>query len=116
MDQSTRSPLRLAAPAALAIFAIATLMIVATSSGGSSETSNTKASLEKQRDLGTGTLSTPQAEPRPKRLAGSIYIVKDGDTLGSISVKKGLSVQALQRLNPRVDPQTLTSGQKLKLR
>jgi LysM repeat protein len=44
------------------------------------------------------------------------YVVKNGDTLTSIAHRTGVSVVRIQALNPRVDPQILVSGQRLKLR
>jgi len=43
------------------------------------------------------------------------YVVKPGDSLSAIAVKTGVSVAALQRLNPAADPQALQTGQRLKL-
>lgn len=44
------------------------------------------------------------------------YVVEDGDTLINIAAKTGVSVHVLQTLNPSVDPQILSPGQRLKLR
>jgi LysM repeat protein len=44
------------------------------------------------------------------------YIVRTGDTLSSISLDTGVSVDRLQQLNPDVDVQALQPGQRLKLR
>ena len=45
-----------------------------------------------------------------------MYIVKEGDTLGSIAEKTGKSVEELQELNPELDPQALVTGQEVRLR
>lgn len=42
------------------------------------------------------------------------YVVAKGDTLGGIAKKVGLSVKALQDLNPGVNPNRMQIGQKLK--
>ncbi len=42
--------------------------------------------------------------------------MKVGDSLGAIAVKTGVDVEALEELNPEVDAQALSPGQKLKLR
>jgi LysM repeat protein len=42
------------------------------------------------------------------------YAVAKGDTLGGIAKKVGLSVKALQDLNPGVNPNRMQIGQKLK--
>ena len=54
----------------------------------------------------------PGAGPHPLPVDG----VQAGDTLGGIAEKTGVSVETLQELNPNVDPQALTSGQRLKLK
>jgi LysM repeat protein len=43
------------------------------------------------------------------------WIVRPGDTLSQISVKTGLSVDQLEALNPRADPNSLLPGQRLNL-
>lgn len=42
------------------------------------------------------------------------YVVAKGDTLGGIARKVGLSVKALQDLNPGVNPNRMQIGQRLK--
>ena len=44
------------------------------------------------------------------------YVVEPGDTLSSIADETGLSLENLQALNPKVDPQALAAGDELKLR
>jgi LysM repeat protein len=44
------------------------------------------------------------------------WIVKDGDTYSKIAEKTGLSLDALETLNPRTNPVTLRPGQRIKLR
>ena len=43
------------------------------------------------------------------------YTVKSGDTLSAISVKTGVSLATIERLNPKVDADTLHAGQKVRL-
>jgi LysM repeat protein len=43
------------------------------------------------------------------------YVVKQGDSLSSISLKTGVSMAKIQQLNPTIDPATLRPGQRLKL-
>ena len=45
-----------------------------------------------------------------------VYVIKEGDTLTAISASTGIPVEKIQELNPDLDPQTLISGQSLKLR
>jgi LysM repeat protein len=43
------------------------------------------------------------------------YTVRSGDTLSAISIRTGVSLQTIQRLNPKIDAQTLHAGQKVRL-
>jgi LysM repeat protein len=119
METRRRSPLRLLAPVALIAFALALFLIVSSAnkdSGGGGAPS--KSAAEKARDLGS-----PATQRKPKRKSRSsdnlpqrIYIVKSGDTLGSIAQTTGVPVQKLQDLNPGLDQFSLVAGQKIKLR
>src|SRR3954447_26023119 len=112
-----RSPLRFLAPVALVAFGIALLMIVSSSNGGGGGNTPSASEQAKSRDLGT---STKKKSKRRRSANGALptrsYTVQKGDTLGSISEKTGISVATLQELNPQIDPQQLTTGQKIKLR
>lgn len=55
------------------------------------------------------TETTPEDGPRTHRVA-------PGDTFGSISQETGVPVEDLERLNPGVDSQSLTVGQRIRLR
>jgi LysM repeat protein len=111
--EGTQSPLRLLAPAALVLFAVALLVVLTTSSvdeGGSS----TRPRTESKRT--TQLTRTTETGPRRDRLGQDVYTVKTGDTLAGISTKVGIPVEKLLELNPDLDPQALVSGQKIKLR
>ncbi len=43
------------------------------------------------------------------------YVVQDGDSISGIAVEYGISVERIERLNPDLDPQTLATGQVIKL-
>ena len=118
MDTRDSSPLRLLAPAALVVFGLALMLIVANGGGTGNSSSSSGSTKQEQRDLGTGPGSKPTRHKSSSRgkLPKSVYIVKSGDTLGSISQTVGVPVSKLQELNPKLDPQALVSGQQLKLR
>jgi LysM repeat protein len=44
------------------------------------------------------------------------YVVQQGDNLTSIAAKTGLSITTLETLNPTVVPNSLQTGQRLRLR
>lgn len=46
----------------------------------------------------------------------AFYVVKSGDTLSGIAATTGVTVAELQTLNPSIDPQLLSTGEKIKLR
>jgi LysM repeat protein len=60
--------------------------------------------------------ATTTARPGPKPASHRSYTVKAGDTLGAIAIRTGVTVTALEDLNPGLDPQGLVAGQKIKLR
>ena len=111
-----RSPLRFLAPVALVVFGIALLMIVSQSDGGDTGGNQTASEQEKDRDLGSSSKKSKKERADDDALPTRNYTVKRGDTLGSISEKTGIPVDKLQELNPEIDPQQLTTGQKIKLR
>jgi LysM domain len=119
MDRARRSPLRFLAPIGLVAFLFAFLLVVTSaddvSDGGDSNDANDKA---QQRDLkgGDGGDRERRRERREDRLPDDVYVVKEGDTLASIAEKTGISVEELQELNPNLDPQTLVTGQEVRLR
>jgi LysM repeat protein len=115
MGTYARSPLRFLAPVALVAFGIALLMIVSSSNGGDSGDSRSASDQEEARDLGASS-KKPTRRDSDSNLPTRNYTVKRGDTLGSISEKTGIAVEKLQELNPEIDPQQLTTGQKIKLR
>ena len=43
------------------------------------------------------------------------YVVKAGDTLSAISIKTGVSLATIQRLNPKLEADTLHAGQRVRL-
>jgi LysM repeat protein len=44
------------------------------------------------------------------------YVIQGGDSMTSIAHKTGVSLTTLESLNPSVDPNTLQTGQRLRLR
>jgi LysM repeat protein len=115
MDTRHSSPARLIAPTALVVFAITALVIIATA-GGSDHKSSSGPTKAEQRDLRLKKQRARGKRATTHTLRQSVYIVRTGDTLGSIAQKAGTTVERLQELNPSLDPQTLASGQRIKLR
>ena len=100
----TRSRGRFLAPIAILVVIAATILIV-------------------QGELGSKHHARPQRINNIRQVArnsgsktATVYVVKSGDTLSTISSKTGVSVPTLERLNPGVDPGALQAGQRLRLR
>jgi LysM repeat protein len=121
MPTAKRTPARVLAPLALVAFGLALFLIVASGGGGGDEESRNSATEQEQRDLELAREKKRRERSNSKgdgqgKLPQDVYVVKSGDTLGSISEKTGIPVEKLQELNPELDPQALVSGQKIKLR
>ena len=115
MDSQPQSSARLLAPIALAVATITALVILA-SAGGDGHKESSGPTKAEQRDL-----RLERQRARSRRAARpvarpSVYVIRTGDTLGAIAEKTGVTVERLQELNPTLDPQALTSGQRIKLR
>jgi teichoic acid transport system ATP-binding protein len=104
-----KSPARLLAPTALALFALAVAVVIMTSNA-SDEAGGRDAASERT------SAREPATNRRGPRRERATYTVKIGDTLGAIAEQTGVSVERLQELNPDLDPQALVSGQRIKLR
>lgn len=117
MEPRTRTPARLLAPIAIVVFAVALLIVVTSAGGGDKSASQSAATRQEQRDLELKRTRAKKAKQRASgKLPQGVYVVKTGDTLGSIAQKVGIPVEKLQELNPNLDPQALVSGQRIKLR
>lgn len=109
-----RSPARWLAPLALVACAVAVYSVVnATllSDDPGSKASTTSASASKTRTASARSKSSKGSKSRRRRT----YTVKPGDTLSSIAVKTGVSLERIQTLNPTLDSQSLQTGQRVKL-
>jgi LysM domain len=107
MGRSGQIRLRLLAPLSLAVFSLFLLWVVFSSVGGSSSKHPGGPSAG-----GARSASGPHGVRRGRRF----YVVKAGDTLARIAARTGVPLPRLQALNPSVDPQTLVTGQRIRLR
>jgi hypothetical protein len=119
MSAHQQSPMRLLAPAALAVFAIAFLIVVIASLGGDGDASTSErpaAASERERDSRG---ARQRREPRTVTRDNSerrFYVVRAGDNLALIAEKTGVTLEQLRLLNPDLDPQGLVTGQRVRLR
>ncbi len=110
--QTSRSPVRLLAPIALVACAFALIVVV----GSSSVTGGGDSATESASDASPPSSETTEQQTTAPKKEKRSYKVELGDSLGSISEKTGVEVETIQLLNPELDPQSLTVGQKIKLR
>jgi LysM repeat protein len=98
-----RSPTRFLAPGALVAVVVAVFLVV---SGG--------------MNGGTGSApsagTTTEAVAATKKSTRKRYTIRSNDNLSSIAERFGVTVDRLVELNPKIDPQTLRAGQRLRLR
>ncbi len=99
-----RNPARYLAPIALLATITATYLIV-------------NRGLATKQGTTTPPASTVAHPPTSRKFVGvRYYVVRPGDSLTAIAGKTGVSLSALQSLNPRVNPNALQVGQRLTLR
>ena len=106
--------LRILAPVSVGVFAIAVIAVLIASGALSGGDSGDPASGQADELRSDRT----ERRPGPRRRSGrpASYTVQAGDTLGSIAEDAGVSLDRLQELNPQLDPQTIRTGQRIRLR
>ena len=111
-----RSPARFLAPLALAAVCIALFMVV-TSSSTEPETSAPNRATETRPAGGeNGDNGDNGEQEQPRRKGPRRYTVRPGDTPSSIAEDTGVPLEEILRLNPDLDPQALSPGERIKLR
>lgn len=113
-DQRRRRfrPTHLLAPLALIVVAGAVAVVIMNSNaiGGDDNENGGEVTTTQQTET-----ERVRTTPSGRRLRRN-YVVRPGDSFGSIAERTGVSVDELERLNPEVDPQALVVGQRIKLR
>jgi LysM repeat protein len=107
-ERRRRSPARWLAPLALIAVAVAVYTVVDRTLRDDAPSPSTQST---QRATPTSTTSTKAKGTKRRRS----YTVKAGDTLSAISIKTGVSLKTIERLNPKLDADTLHAGQKVRL-
>jgi LysM repeat protein len=98
------------APVALITCAVAVYAVVDNTLLKDDSASSSNGST--QQTTSTKSTSKRGAKTRKRRRA---YIVKSGDTLSAISIKTGVSMTTITRLNPKIQADTLHAGQRVRL-
>jgi LysM repeat protein len=109
-----RSPARFLAPLALVAVSLALFMVV-TSPSTEPETTAPNRATETQ-PTGTPDGDGDGDSEGRERKGPRRYTVEPGDTPSSIAEETGVPLEEILRLNPDLDPQTLSPGQRIKLR
>jgi LysM repeat protein len=103
-----RNLARFLAPLALAAVVVAMYMVI-------------DAGLDKGGDGQPASTARPTATPKPgkggkkAKRKRRVYVVKPGDTPSGIAEKTGVSLEQLEKANPKLDPQLLAPGQRIRL-
>lgn len=97
------SPARVIAPLALIVAVVGVFVVVQT------------ARPESEDDGRAGRTTQTQQQRRGARRRARVYVVKAGDNLTLISERTGVPLERIERLNPSLDAQTLSVGQRLRL-
>jgi LysM repeat protein len=103
-----RSPARWLAPVALITCAVAIYAVVDRTV--LHEDHPAKGGSTQRAVPSTTTRAVGTTKKRRRR-----YVVKSGDTLSAISIKTGVPLKTIERLNPKLDADTLHAGQKVRL-
>jgi LysM repeat protein len=96
-----RNFLRLLALGALVVAAIVVVVVVTTSLPDSDDGDGNRGARQQKTEEGPG---------------DKYYFVQPGDSLSTIAEKEGIDLETLEQLNPDLDPQTLSAGQRVRLR
>ena len=115
-----RSPARWLAPLALVAAALAVVMLAAGSgdngdSGSSSPAPATEPAGGKSARKQTPTAVKTTTTPKRTGSSSKIYTVQPGDILSTVAEKTGVPVDRLRELNPELDANSMSVGQKIRL-
>jgi LysM repeat protein len=109
-----RSPARYLAPLAIVAFLVA-LSLVITSSGSDAPVQQRGADAAATPEPTSEEQGSERSDKR-RRAGRRTYTVRPGDTPSTIAERTGVPLEELEALNPDIDPQQLTPGQRLRLR
>lgn len=100
---------RLAAPAAFLLAATVLVLLVRSALDDEPAATTTPATTAPTAPTTTEIATTTTTGPE------AFYTVESGDTLESIAAAYGTTVEELLRLNPGIDPTSLTIGQRIQV-
>ena len=100
---AARNRARYVAPIALAATITATYLVV-------------HAALTPKRSGGQAHAVQRRSVRNTSVVSANFYTVQAGDSLSTIAGKTGVPLSTLEQLNPTIDPNSLQTGQRLRLR
>jgi LysM repeat protein len=111
-----RSPARWLAPlvlvaCAFVVYSVVNATLLSSDEPAATSSASKSATTSKSRTVSSRSSSGKKQKTRRRRT----YTVKSGDTLSSIAVKTGVSLERIQQLNPKLDSNSLQTGQRVKL-
>jgi len=111
-----RSPARWLAPIALVACAFAVYTVVNATLLSSDDPAATSSASKSGTSSNSRTVSerSSTAKKRSTRRRRT-YTVKAGDTLSSIAIKTGVALERIEQLNPKLDSNSLQTGERVKL-
>lgn len=62
------------------------------------------------------TATTPTTTPLPHSRKPKYYRLRAGETISDVAVRFNTTVEALLKLNPKIEPTQLTIGQRIRVR
>lgn len=110
-----RSPARWLAPLALVACAVAVYTVVNATLLSSDEPATTSSTSKTTTGKSSTVSQRSKSGKRRSTRRRRTYVVKSGDTLSSIAVKTGVSLERIQALNPKLDSNSLQTGQRVRL-
>jgi LysM repeat protein len=106
---------RYAAPAAFLL--AVTILVLLVHAGLRGGTSSSKPSVPVSTAAATtSAATTTPAATAPTTPKKQFYVIQTGDTFGVVAAKFNTTVEALQALNPNASSNSLTIGQKIRVK
>jgi N-acetylmuramoyl-L-alanine amidase len=96
---------------AFAVYTVVNATLLSSDEPAATSSETKSATTSKTRTVSERSSSGKKQKTRRRRA----YTVKSGDTLSSIAVKTGVSLERIQELNPKLDSNSLQTGQRVKL-
>jgi len=106
-----RTLLRLGPPVAFLLAATVAVLLVRSALHHHAATGTTSPIVVRTHDFVATSVQRPTASP-----GRHYYRIQSGDTFSSVALRFNTTVEALQALNPGIDPHALTDGQRVRLR